>query len=80
MNAIKTLPHVATPLLSIVREFDEAGQEFILIEGVKYAADYFRTFSHPETDVLYQVQREEDFLKLTVIDTREKAEEFFENA
>lgn len=80
MNAVKPMTHVPAQLLSIEREFDAEGREYIVIEGVKYEADYFRTFSHPDTDVLYAVTREEDFLKLTVIDTPEKAEEFFENA
>ncbi len=80
MSAVQAMPHVPNPLLSVEREFDEGGREFILIEGVKYEADYFRTFSHPEVDVLYAVVREEDFLKLTVIDTPERAQEFFENA
>lgn len=80
MSTIQILTHAPEPPLSIFREYDEDGREFIVIEGVKYEADYFRAFSHPETDVLYAVERVEDFVKLTVIDTAEKAQEFFKNA
>ena len=78
MNSmIKTLVHAPEPPLQIEREFVN-GREIIVIEGVNYEADYFRMFSHPETDVLYQVQRVEDFVRLTVIETREQADEFFD--
>ena len=78
MNSnVKNLQHVAQPPLSIEREL-AGGREFILIEGVRYDADYFRTFSHPETDVLYAVRRDEETVVLTVIQTPEEASEFFE--
>jgi len=76
MSTVKTLIHAPEPPLQIEREF-VGGKEIIVIEGVNYEADYFRTFSHPETDVLYQVQRVDDFVRLTVIETREQADEFF---
>lgn len=75
---IKQLPHQPTPPLSIERDMS-FGRECIIIEGVVYDADYFRTFSHPETDVLYSVMRMEDgVVMLTVIQTPEQAKEFFE--
>lgn len=77
-NFIKQLPHVPAEPLRIEREF-EYGREIIVIEGVRYDADYFRTFSHPETDVLYSVVRgEDDVVKLTVIHNRVEAAEFFD--
>lgn len=77
-NQIKALPHVTNPPLCIERDYDAAGNEVIVIEGVRYAADYFREFSHPETNVLYQVARVEDVVCLTVVETCEQAAEFFD--
>lgn len=71
---IKTLPHVSKEPVSVVREHPDR----LVINGVVYDGDYFREFSHPETDVLYQVRRDEDgCVCLTVIDCLEKAIEFF---
>ncbi len=75
---IKELTHVPAEPLRIEREFED-GREIIVIEGVRYDADYFRVFSHPETDVLYSVVRgEDDVVKLTVIHNRVEAEHFFD--
>lgn len=74
---ITPVPHQAEKPLSIEREMTAHG-EVIIIEGVRYDSEYFRTFAAPETDVLYGVQRCEDFVKLTVISTVEEAKQFFE--
>ncbi len=77
-NFIKELPHAPVEPLRIEREFED-GREIIVIEGVRYDAEYFRVFSHPETDVLYSVVRgEDDVVKLTVINTRVDAGNFFD--
>ena len=79
MNSfIKQIPHVDQKPLSIEREYTMQGHEVIVIEGVRYDADYFRIFAHPDTDVLYAVRRDEDMVVLTVIPTVEVAKEFFE--
>lgn len=78
-NMIQPMPHVEQKPLSIEREYTPAGNELIVIEGVHYDADYFRTFAHPETDVLYRVERDsEGVVKLTIIHSVEEAREFFE--
>lgn len=69
--------HVAQPPLRIEREL-AGGREFILIEGVRYDADYFRTFAHPETDVLYAVRSHDDTVVLTIIHNADEAQQFFE--
>lgn len=79
-NFITTMAFIPDPPLRIEREFGPDGAEFIIIEGVRYAADYFRAFSHPETDKLYQVQMVNGFLRLVQIENVEQAQEFFENA
>lgn len=79
MNSnIRPMPHVEDRPLSIEREYTLQGREIIVIEGVRYDADYFRIFAHPDTDVLYAVRRDEDMVVLTVIPTVEVAKEFFE--
>jgi hypothetical protein len=73
------MPHIEQKPLSIEREYTQEGNEIIVIEGVRYDADYFRAFAHPETDVLYQVMRDgEGVVKLTVIQTLDEARKFFE--
>ena len=78
MQLIKEVPHQPAPPLGIERDW-HSGREVIIIEGVHYDADYFRTFAHPETDVLYAVKREDDHVCLTVVQTEDQAKEFFEN-
>lgn len=74
----REIEHAKEEPLKIARWW-EHGVEKIIIEGVVYDAAYFRTFSHPETDVLYSVVRDDDgVVCLTVIDSLEKAQEFFE--
>lgn len=78
MNSnVKQYQHVAQPPLRIEREL-AGGREFIFIEGVRYDADYFRTFSHPETDVLYAVRSHDDTVVLTIIHNADEAQQFFE--
>ena len=78
MNSnIEQLPHQVKDPLSIERDIS-AGHEIIIIEGVKYDAEYFRMFATPEADVLYAVKRlAEDVVCLTVVRTVEEADEFF---
>jgi hypothetical protein len=72
---IKPLTHVSKEPVSVVREHPDR----LVIEGVRYDGDYFRTFGAPETDVLYAVRRDaEGCVRLTVIDSLEKAMYFFE--
>jgi hypothetical protein len=75
MNFIKTLPHDVKKPVSIERE---AG-DVIVIEGVRYAGDYFRMFGAPDPDVLYAVQRlEKGCVEMTIITCVEEAIDFFE--
>ena len=76
---IKELPHQPEAPLSIERDMTLGG-EIIIIEGVSYDADYFRTFSHPNINILYSVVRDErGVVVLTCIRTLEEAKQFFEN-
>lgn len=72
---IQALPHEPRKPVEITREHNDV----VVIEGVRYAGDYFREFGHPDTDVLYSVFRDADgVVRLTIIRTPEEAKEFFE--
>lgn len=78
MNSyIKQLPHQAIPPLSIEREWNN-GHEMIMIEGVRYHADFFRMNAMPSDDVLYAVHKRDDGVVIvTVVRTVEEAKIFF---
>lgn len=72
---IKQVAYQEKKPVSIEREDNDV----IVIEGVKYDGDYFRTFGAPDTDVLYAVQRlDEGCVRLVIINNVEDAEKFFE--
>lgn len=75
---IKPMPHVEKKSLSIEREYTLQGREMILIEGVRYDADYFRTFAHPDEQALYAVRSHNDTVILTVIRNPDEAKKFFD--
>ena len=52
--------------------------DIVVIEGIRYDADYFRQISHPDTDVLYAVRRDGDNVWLTTICNAEEARRFFD--
>ena len=72
---IQEVEHVAVEPVRIEREHNDV----IVIEGVRYAGDYFRTMAVPDADVLYAVRRDdEDRVVFTVIRNVEEAEAFFD--
>lgn len=77
-SPVNPMHHVDVPPLRIERDYP-GGREVIIIEGVRYDADYFRTFAHPETDTLYGIRADEDVVRLTCIRNVEEAIDFFEN-
>ncbi|NUQ86374.1 MAG: hypothetical protein HUU11_16840 [Anaerolineales bacterium] len=78
MGAVQSMPYVPDPPLRIEREYTLNGRETIIIEGVRYDPAYFRTFAHPDTYVLYSVQRRDDMVMLTIIRNEDEAQKFFE--
>lgn len=71
----KQLPHEPKKPVSVER----IHPDMLAINGVHFDGDYFRTFANPETDVLYAVRKDEDgCVRLVVIDSLEKAMQFFE--
>lgn len=77
-SAVQTMVYMPDPPLRIEREYSISGHEFILIEGVRYDASYFRTFAHPDTDVLFAVRRDGDTVVLSIIRNAQEAAKFFE--
>lgn len=75
---VKPMAHITQKPLSIEREYTLQGYEVIIIEGVRYDAEYFRTFAHPDTDVLYAVRSHDDTVVLTIIHNADEAQHFFE--
>ena len=74
---IKQLPHQIQAPLSIEREWNN-GHEMIMIEGVRYHADFFRMNAMPSDDVLYAVHKRDDGVVIvTVVRTVEEAKIFF---
>lgn len=71
---IQEVEHVAVEPVSIEREHNDV----IVIEGVRYAGDYFRMMAVPNADVLYAVRRDDDQVWLTVIRNVDEARKFFE--
>lgn len=75
---IKQVAHQAEVLLSIERDWNN-GHEIIIIEGVKYDADFFRMNAMPSDDVLYAVHKRDDGVVIvTVIRDVESAKIFFD--
>jgi hypothetical protein len=68
------MTHQVKKPVSIERELPD----WVIIEGVRYDGDYFRTYAHPDTDVLYAVRNEDDVVRSTVIRNVEEAMKFFE--
>ena len=72
---IKPLPYVGRKPVSIERD----GGDVVIIEGVRFDGDFFRTFGAPSMEVLYEMRRLEDgCVVLTVIKNTEEAKAFFE--
>lgn len=78
MSAVQKMVYMPEPPLKIEREYAPNGREMIIIEGVRYDAAYFRTFAHPEPDVLYAVQKLDEAVMMTVIRDADEAQRFFE--
>lgn len=74
---VKEMQHQPNRPLSIERDWN-FGNEKIIIEGVAYDAEYFRTFAYPDPTRLYAVRREGDLVILTSITNVEEARKFFE--
>jgi hypothetical protein len=73
-NFIKPVAHMPKPV-SIERQENDV----IVIEGVRYAAEFFRTMSWPDTKLLYALRRDGDLVWLTEIHDADEAKKFFES-
>lgn len=74
MNAnIKVLPHEPKKPVTVAREHPDV----LVIEGVKFAGDMFRTLAFPGPDYLYAFRRDGDTVILTTVHNVEEAEAYF---
>jgi len=73
-NFIKRTAHMPKSV-SIEREENDV----IVIEGVRYSGDFFRTNSWPDTKFLYALRRDGDQVWLTEIHDADEAKKFFES-
>ena len=74
---IKQVAHQAEVPLSIERDWNN-GHEIIIVEGVKYHADFFRMNAMPRNDVLYAVRKKDDgIVHVTVIQNIGQAQDYF---
>lgn len=71
---IQEIPHEPRKPVEIIREHGD----ILMIEGIRFAGDFFREFACPKTDVLYSVQRDGDVVLLTTVRNAEEAARFFE--
>jgi hypothetical protein len=72
-NPIKPVPHQPAPPVSIER----TGRDEIIIEGVTYSGDFFRTMGLPNPDYLYAIRRDGDQVILTTIHNAGEATGYF---
>lgn len=73
---IKELPHQPTRPVSVERTFPDG----LLIEGVNYHGDFFRTMGSPKADFLYSIERDGDMVTIRVIANVDEAKAFFEKS
>jgi len=75
-SLIQPMQHMGDAPLRIERDWS-GGYEIIVIEGIRFDAEYFRTFAHPDVEVLYAVRREDDMVTVTSITNTREAAKFF---
>lgn len=71
---IQEVEHVAVEPVRIERDANDV----VIVEGVRYSGEYFRTLAVPNTDVLYAIRRDGEQVWLTVIRNVVEARTFFE--
>ena len=72
-NFIKAVEHQARKPVTVER----TTRDSLLIEGVEYAGELFRTFAEPDDKYLYAIRRDGEVVTLTVVHNIEEAEKFF---
>lgn len=74
---IKPMAHQAEKPLQIERDWS-SGREVIIIEGVRYAAEFFQMIAKPEIDALYALKNNEIGNYWQIIRSMDEAKKFFE--
>lgn len=63
-NLIKQVPHQPVRPVSVERTFPDG----LMIEGIQFSGDFFRTFADPDPEKLYRIVRDGDVIKIEVVD------------
>jgi hypothetical protein len=71
---IKKIPH--NPIEPVRVERD--GTDSLIVEGVRFDGDFFRTLAYPSPYYLYAIRRDGEQVVLTVIHNKEESDKFFE--
>lgn len=75
MPFIQYREHVSVKPVSIERDANDV----VIIEGVRYAGELFRTFAEPSDTVLYAMRRDADgTVRIVTVSNVEEARTFFE--
>lgn len=73
MPFIREEVHVRKPPVRVERDVPDV----LVIEGVRWDGDVFRTFAAPSDDCLYALRRDGDAVSLVTVRNVEEAQRFF---
>lgn len=73
---IRQAEHEGKRPVRVERDFPDV----LVIEGVRWAGEIFRTFSEPDDKYLYSLRREGDQVILVTVHNEEEAKAFFAEA
>jgi len=73
---IKQAVHQRKRPVTVERDVDDV----LVIEGVRYAGDLFRTFAEPDDRYLFAMRREGNTVVLVTVRDVDEAKKFFEEA
>jgi hypothetical protein len=76
MQFIRTVEHQRKKPVTVERDVNDV----LVIEGVRYAGDLFRTFAEPDDRYLYAMRRDGDTVVLVTVRDVDDARKFFEEA
>lgn len=72
---MQEVEHEPKKPVSIARD----GKDGVIIEGIRFSGDYFRTLKYPKPDVLYAIHSEPDStITFTVVRNENEAAQFFD--
>jgi len=70
---IEPVEHQAKKPVSIERDANDV----IIVEGVRYSGDFFRTMAYPDPKYLYAIRRDGKQVIVTTIHNQQEAQGYF---